>query len=98
MLRPSMLRPPPPPLLLLLLLLLLRAQVATAATDPGDVKALCELFFATNGPGWGSKSGWTDCRSDGTASSDPCASGAEWYNYGGGLCDTSVTPSRINYL
>jgi hypothetical protein len=97
MLRPSMLRPPPPPLLLLLLLL--RAQVATAATDPGDVKALCELFFATNGPGWFSKSGWTDCRSDGTASSDPCASGAKWYNfYGDELCDTSVTPSRINRL
>jgi hypothetical protein len=71
------------PLLLALLLLLPDGAAADydSPTAPGDVKALCDLYFATGGAtgGWKRNDGFHTCRRDGTASSDPCdASFTHW--------------------
>ena len=46
---------------------------SAAATRPDNVAALCELYFATEGPNsWVNKAGWSGCGADGTAATDPC--------------------------
>ena len=88
-------------LLLALLLLLLDGAAAASPTAPGDVKALCELYFATGGANWTKNTGFKTCNPNGTASSDPCGdSGWTWYGGGGGVsyCDTTGQSSRVTGL
>ena len=93
-------------LLLPLLLLLDGAAAAYPPTAPGDVKALCELYFATKGADWRVNTGFSTCKRDGTASSDPCGDpGWKWnngnsgvYHYGVTKCDTTGQSSRVQRL
>ena len=96
-------------LLLALLLLLLDGAAAAAAppTAPDDVKALCELYFATGGANWEYNTGFSTCKPDGTAGSDPCNAGTssgrwQWNpaRGGGGVaqCDTTGQSSRVAVL
>ena len=87
-------------LLLALLLLLLDGTAAAAQpTAPGDVKALCDLYFATGGANWKGNTGFKTCNPNGTASSDPCdGQGWNWNNYGVGQCDTTGQWSRVTSL
>ena len=86
-------------LLLALLLLLLDGAAAAPPTAPGDVKALCDLYFATGGANWVDKKGFNTCQRDGTAGSDPCGDpGWKWgrYDDSGVLqCDTTGQSSRV---
>ena len=88
-------------LLLALLLLLLDGTAAAAPpTAPGDVKALCDLHFATGGANWKVNTGFSACKPDGTASSDPCGDpGWKWVGgYGVYQCDTTGQSSRVQRL
>jgi hypothetical protein len=79
-------------LLALLLLLLDGAAGAAPPTAPGDVKALCDLYFATGGANWKGNTGFNTCKPDGTAGSDPCGDpGWKWNgnNQGVSWCDKS---------
>ena len=86
---------------LLLALLLLMLDGAAAATAPEDVKALCDLYFATGGANWKVNTGFTTCKPDGTAGSDPCGDpGWKWGGGYGGVtqCDTTGQWSRVMQL
>ena len=87
---------------LLLVLLLLLLDGAAAVTAPGDVKALCDLYFATGGANWKNNTGFNTCRRDGTAGSDPCAAypeGWRWgFSTGVAQCDTTGQWSRVTKL
>ena len=91
-------------LLLALLLLLLDGAAAAPPTAPGDVKALCDLYFATGGANWKDKGfkGFITCYPNGTASSDPCAAypeGWRWgFSTGVAQCDTTGQWSRVTKL
>ena len=89
-------------LLLALLLLTDGAAAANPPTAPGDVKALCDLYFATGGASWTDKKGFKTCNPNGTASSDPCAGlTPPWRHpgYGGVFkCDTTGQWSRVKIL
>ena len=87
-------------LLLALLLLLLDGTAAAAPpTAPGDVKALCELYFATGGANWTVNTGFNTCQADGTAGSDPCGGGWKWdSSWGVYRCDSSGQWSRVMWL
>ena len=82
-------------LLLALLLLLLDGAAAAPPTAPGDVKALCDLYFATGGANWRRNTGFNKCKQDGTAGSDPC--GGRW-GVTGVVCDTTGQSSRVTGL
>ena len=91
--------------LLLVLLLLLIDRTASAAyppTAPGDVKALCELYFATGGANWMVNTGFNTCSPNGTASSDPCGNHPwwKWDDTGQGVsqCDRTGQSSRVTVL
>ena len=86
--------------LLLALLLLLDGAAAAPPTAPGDVKALCDLYFATGGANWEDKTGFNTCNPNGTAGSDPCGDpGWKWRNgYGVSKCDTTGQSSRVTQL
>ena len=81
-------------LLLALLLLLLDGAAAAPPTASGDVKALCDLYFATGGANWKVNTGFNTCKPDGTASTDPCGDPG-WY---GVTCDTTGQSSRVTGL
>ena len=91
-------------LLLALLLLLDGTAAAAPPTAPGDVKALCDLYFATAGANWTHNDGFSTCNPNGTASSDPCGGGWRWDNgYSGEFngvrqCDTTGQSSRVAAL
>ena len=87
-------------LLALLLLLLDGAAAANPPTAPGDVKALCDLYFATGGANWSVNFGFNTCKPDGTASTDPCGDQKWWWNsaYGVRRCDTTGQSSRVTWL
>ena len=88
-------------LLLALLLLLLDGTAAAAApTAPGDVKALCDLYFATGGANWKVNTGFNTCNTNGTAGSDPCGGGWKWDRGYSGVkqCDTTGQWSRVKIL
>ena len=62
---------------------------AAAATRPDNVAALCELYFATEGPtSWVDKGGWSGCFQNGTAATDPCDDG--WFSYSGDPAATTL--------
>ena len=74
-------------------------------TAPGDVKALCDLYFATGGASWkrSKNTGFDTCNPNGTAGSDPCSDpGFKWADqYGshyGVTCDTTGQSSRVTQL
>ena len=87
-------------LLALLLLMLNGAAAARPPTAPGDVKALCDLYFAMGGANWKHNAGFNTCKRDGTAGSDPCGDpGWKWgSNTGVYQCDTTGQSSRVAYL
>ena len=86
-------------LLLALLLLLDGTAAAAPPTAPGDVKALCDLYFATGGANWRYHTGFSTCNTNGTASSDPCDGGWNWNTYNGVYsCDKSGKSSRVKIL
>ena len=88
-------------LLLPLLLLLDGAAAAYPPTAPGDVKALCDLYFATGGANWKVNTGFNTCNPNGTAGSDPCGDpGWKWgtFPYGVTHCDTTGQSSRVTFL
>ena len=93
-----------PTMALLLALLLLLLDGTAAVTAPGDVKALCDLYFATGGANWKNTTGFNTCNPNGTASSDPCGDpGWKWYSgrggpYGVTVCDTFGQSSRVTWL
>ena len=70
-------------------------SAAAPPTAPGDVKALCDLYFATGGANWKGNTGFTTCYPNGTASSDPCGGMGWWGVYS---CDTYGQSSRVSYL
>ena len=59
--------------------------MASAATDLGDVKILCDLYLSTKGPEWTDGRGWTTCEEEKT--SDPCGALTSW---NGVDCATTV--------
>ena len=74
---------------------------AAPPTAPGDVKALCDLYFATGGANWKGNTGFNTCKADGTAGSDPCDGGWVWgqYPYSGVTsCDMTGQSSRVTIL
>ena len=87
-------------LLLALLLLLLDGAAAAPPTVPGDVKALCELYFATGGANWATNTGFKTCNRDGTAGSDPCGDPGWKLGPSSGVkkCDTTGQSSRVYSL
>jgi hypothetical protein len=93
-----------PTMALLLALLLLNGAAAAPPTAPGDVKALCDLYFGNGGANWFYNTGFTTCNPNGTASSDPCGDpGWKWpdptYGHlGVTQCDTSGQSSRVTGL
>ena len=68
-------------------------------TAPSDVKALCDLYFATGGANWTVNDGFSTCNPNGTASSDPCyGAGWKWGQYDSGVtCDIGQS-SRVTEL
>ena len=85
-------------LLLALLLLLLDGAAAAPPTAPGDVKALCDLYFATGGAHWTVNKGFNTCKPDGTASSDPCEGPSGDWSLSQINCDTSGQSSWVSQL
>ena len=90
-------------LLLPLLLLLDGAAAAYPPTAPGDVKALCDLYFATGGANWKVNTRFNTCQRDGTAGTDPCDYYRGWTwasgsNRGVFWCDTTGQSSRVTQL
>ena len=88
-------------LLALLLMLIDGAAAAAPPTAPGDVKALCDLYFATGGANWKGNTGFTTCKTDGTAGSNPCGDpGWKWNDGQNGVpdCDTTGQSSRVTVL
>ena len=74
-------------------------SAAAPPTAPGDVKALCDLYFATGGANWNFNTGFNTCKSDGTAGSDPCGDpGWKWGSSGVIGCDTTGHSSRVTRL
>ena len=70
------------------------------AGAPGDVKALCDLYFATGGANWKVNTGFNTCNTNGTAGSDPCGD-PRWKwgsNSMGVFCDTTGQSSRVTVL
>ena len=85
-------------LLMALLLLLLDGAAAAPPTAPGDVKALCDLYFATGGAHWTVNKGFNTCKPDGTASSDPCEGPSGDWSPSQINCDTSGQSSWVSQL
>ena len=77
---------------------------AIPPTAPGDVKALCDLYFATGGANWKGNRGFSTCNTNGTAGSDPCAAYPEGWRWSNGAprgvtyCDTTGQSSRVTNL